>query len=397
MNARTLQALTRAALVVALAAAPPAWAREAAYTPVRCDGARPYEGAALKPAPAEAAFDAAGSLEGEFDAAVIARLEDALAKAMKATRAPAMTVAVSQPGRGTWSAERATGAMPERFAWASVGKMVTAVVIMQLAEETRLSLDDPIARYVPDVPHGEFITLAHLLEHTSGLFSANEDRRVRTRASNRPMPISEHLAIARRHGAMFCPGQNWRYSNTGYALLGEVIEKIEGAPYADVAERRVLARIGPGTLRMLQAGDAAADVAPAAPSVQGEHAVALGSLGPAGGIVGRARDMNRLLQAVITSQLVSRESTRRQFARLYPMFGADTGTAYGHGVMLTEPAGAGIYWLGHGGGSPGIKSVTAWSPRHRAFVSVALTGDGSAPATANLLLKALAADEMPAK
>ena len=78
------------------------------------------------------------------------------------------------------------------------------------------------------------------------------------------------------------------------------------------------------------------------------------------------------------------------FERLYPMFGQPQ--FYGRGVMLYEvpkPDGGAQVWLGHSGGCPGIKAVVAYAPEAGAFVAVALNNDGSAEATAHLLLKAL--------
>ena len=359
------------------------------YRPVNCAESKPYAGPALLPPPPLSDLAAPGPLTGSFDAVTTARLEVAGATAMSASKARAMSVAIARPGQGTWAAVRTidAGSPPERFWWASVGKMFTAVVVLQLVEEGRLSLDDPISKHVAGVPNGDAITIEHLLDHRSGLFSANEDRQVRAPTGGSPLSLDEVLAITRRHGAMFCPGERWRYTNTGYALLGAVIERLEGRRYADVVQRRVLARLGPTSLRMLPPGDPATDVAPL--EIQGADRVRVDPTapGPAGGVAGRAEDMNRFLQAVIGSELLTADITRRQFAKLYPMF--DAGTFYGLVVMAYAPPGTDLRVFGHSGGAPGAKAITLWSPKHRAFVSVALTGDGSAEAVANALLRAL--------
>jgi D-alanyl-D-alanine carboxypeptidase len=352
------------------------------YRPVQCRAARPYIGPALRAAPSAGDLEVRGSLSGDFDRATVERLQAALDQAIQVTGAQAVTVAAARPGQGSWSAVRSRGGAhePQRFWWASVGKMVTAAVVLQFVEEGRLSLDTPVARFVPGVPNGEAITIAHLLEHSSGLFSANEDRRFRARPHR--MALDEQLAIVRRHGPMFCPGERWRYSNTGYSLLGAVIEQIERRPYAEVATRRVLAPLGATSLRILTPDDAGAGLAPLAPSDPHQPPTEPTWPGPAGALAGRAEDVNRLLQALLGGQ-----TARAQLQRLYPMF--DSTTFYGRGLMVYEPPGAGIYWIGHSGGSPGAKAITIWSPRDRALVSVALTGDGSAEGTANLLLRAL--------
>jgi D-alanyl-D-alanine carboxypeptidase len=378
--------LTAAAFAYLGLAAAPAAASQA-YRPVRCEAASPYQGPVLR-APYDAnSLAVSGSLAGRFDAAMSARLEAALAKALQATNPAAITVAVSRPGIGTWATARTAAGSPPPplFWWASVGKMLTAATILQMAEEKRLSLDDPIEKFVPDVPHGKLITLRHLMAHTSGLFSANEDRVVRSKP--RRMTLKDELAIARRHGAMFCPGARWRYSNTGYSLLGAVIERVDGRPYAEALEARLLARLGAPTLGLLRPGVPLIDLAQPAPPPGSEAVVRPEWVGAAGSLVGRAEDMNRLLQAILGSELLGKASTAEQLRTLYPMF--DNGAFYGLGLMIYEPPGTGISWIGHGGGSPGVKALTIWSPAHRAFVSVALTGEGSPEATANLLLQAL--------
>jgi D-alanyl-D-alanine carboxypeptidase len=97
--------------------------------------------------------------------------------------------------------------------------------------------------------------------------------------------------------------------------------------------------------------------------------------------------MNLLLQATLAPGLLTRQTRDLRLAKLYQMF--DAGSFYGLGIMTYRPRGTDIYWIGHSGGSPGANAISIWSPRDRVFVSVALTGSGSATATANLLLTAL--------
>jgi D-alanyl-D-alanine carboxypeptidase len=97
-------------------------------------------------------------------------------------------------------------------------------------------------------------------------------------------------------------------------------------------------------------------------------------------------------RALLGGQLLKPPQVEAMFATLYPMF--DTGTFYGLGVMAMdapESAGGATVWLGHAGGASGVGAMALYSPADRAFVAVALTGDGSATATANLLLKQLRA------
>ena len=360
------------------------------YKPAHCPAAMPYEGKRAPPMDLSSGFDQAAVPEHPVDSETRQRLASALQKAMLATHATAMTVAVASPDQGQWQTSvTSVGDTTDRlFFWASAGKTLTAVAILQLAEKGRLSLSDPVSNWVGDVPNGDAITLGNLLNHTSGLFSANEDL-VFNKTPHR-LSLGEEVKILNRHGAMFCPGQNWRYSNSGYALLGEVLEKIEGKSYAQIVTARVLDRLGLKHMRMLTPADDLADVM-APVSQTDQPAIDPRQPGAAGGVVASAADMTTVWEALLGGRLLKLDTVRAQFAMLYPMFGQPQ--YYGQGVMVyvvQEPTGAApATWLGHSGGAPGVKSVVAYSLKNKTFVAVAMTGDGSAEATAALLLRQL--------
>jgi len=106
--------------------------------------------------------------------------------------------------------------------------------------------------------------------------------------------------------------------------------------------------------------------------------------------VATAADMVEFWHALLGGKVLKPETVRDQFQRLYPMF--DNSSYYGRGVMLYDAPdkdGRRLTWLGHSGSSPGFKAIVAYSVDRQAFVAVALNNDGSAEATANLLLRAL--------
>jgi D-alanyl-D-alanine carboxypeptidase len=380
-------AFVTAVLVLAIPDASGA-ATQTDYEPARCAAAQAYEGPPLRAAPLPPGPPAVLGSKPMPDS-LAARLEQAMAGAMAATRSPTMSAAVATAA-GRWSATRNADGSPgsARLYWASAGKSATAAVILQLVGEGRLALDDPVSRWVPDCPGGSIITIDHLLLHTSGLFSANEDARWREKPHE--MTPAEYVKVAARHGLMFCPGRHWRYTNTGYSLLGQVIEAIEKRPYHEVVNARIFAPLGLDRLRALPPGKTPADVAPLTPTGP-DRAVMEPAWGHAmGSVVGPADEMITYWHALLTGRLLRAAQQAKLFERLYPMF--DAGLYYGRGVMLYEVPGAGPkrVWLGHSGGTPGAKAVVAWSPYDSALVAVALTGDGSAEATALLLLQQLA-------
>ena len=121
------------------------------------------------------------------------------------------------------------------FRVASNTKTMTAAVILQLAQEGKLDLDDPVSTYVPDVPNGEDITITELLRMRSGLYNYTNSPLVATSADDDPTKVwtpQELLAIAFAQPPNFEPGAEFEYSNTNYVLLGLIAEKLDGKPLA---------------------------------------------------------------------------------------------------------------------------------------------------------------------
>jgi D-alanyl-D-alanine carboxypeptidase len=121
------------------------------------------------------------------------------------------------------------------FRIASNTKTMTAAVIVLLAQENKLNLHDPVSKYVPGVPNGDKITIAQLLEMRSGLYNYTNDPIISETIDTDPAKVwtpAELLAIAFAHPPNFPPGKEYEYSNTNYALLGLVAEKVDGRPGA---------------------------------------------------------------------------------------------------------------------------------------------------------------------
>lgn len=141
---------------------------------------------------------------------------------------------------GQLSLEKEADISPEtQFRVGSVNKMFTAVLIMQLGADDRLSLDDPLADYFSELPRAGQITLEQLLRHRSGLFnytSANDFTEWMTEPRSRD-------ALMRRisdGSPVFKPGERADYSNANYLLLGYIIEDVTGLPYAEVLREQIL-------------------------------------------------------------------------------------------------------------------------------------------------------------
>jgi D-alanyl-D-alanine carboxypeptidase len=153
-------------------------------------------------------------LSGNLDAALTKRLNHTLQEALAESGAPGVTAAVGILGEGLWSETIGLAATePETalteisiFWWASVGKLLTASVILQQVAEAQLTLNQTIDIWLPDYPQAQVITVEHLLTHTGGVFSFQQDCALRERTDY--TPSDELIAIAARHGADFCPGES---------------------------------------------------------------------------------------------------------------------------------------------------------------------------------------------
>lgn len=129
----------------------------------------------------------------------------------------------------------------------SVSKQVTAAAMLLLAEEGRLSLDDEVRRYVPELPdYGTPITLRHLLTHTSGLrdwgsVAAMEGWPRGQRAVDNARVVE---ILSRQRSLNFAPGSEWLYSNSGYNLAAEIVRRVSGESLAAFTKRRIFQPLG---------------------------------------------------------------------------------------------------------------------------------------------------------
>src|SRR5581483_8105151 len=131
-----------------------------------------------------------------------------------------------------------------KFRLGSVTKQFTAASILLLEERGKLSVNDPVKKYLPDAPAAwDKITIFHLLTHTSGIpnFTAFPDYR-----KLEPFPATAEQLVARFRDKPleFEPGSKWNYSNSGYVLLGYLIEKISGDSYQKFVSENILTPLG---------------------------------------------------------------------------------------------------------------------------------------------------------
>lgn len=189
-----------------------------------------------------------------FEPAVAAELQTAIQDARTDLTIPGISAAVRLGDGSDWTGVTGRGevgrdgwalADDTPFVAASITKTFVAATILQLAEEGALSIDDPLARWLPDWPRASRITLRHLLQHTSGEANYFEHPSYESLVHGRPAHIwtvDEILALVDR--PRFAPGTDWEYSNTNFVLLGLVIEGATGGTVSGAIRSRFLDPLG---------------------------------------------------------------------------------------------------------------------------------------------------------
>lgn len=261
------------------------------------------------------------------------------------------------------------------FRLGSISKQFTAVAILMLAEEGKLSIHDEITRFLPDYPaQGRRITIEHLLTHSSGIVSFTDKDDFEANIT-RDVTVSEMIDSFKDDKLEFTPGTAFSYNNSGYYLLGALIEKVSGMSYASFVEKRIFIPLGMNAT--CHEGHERSPQHKAAGHTR--HGGGFGPCDPmsmsqayaAGALVSTVDDMARWEQAIASGKLISAASWAKAFT---PYRLADgSACAYGHGweigTLRQRPM------LAHGGGINGFMTFALRLPENALFVAVLSNAD----------------------
>lgn len=125
------------------------------------------------------------------------------------------------------------------FQLGSITKQFTAAVILKLQEEKKLSVSDKLSKFFPDYPKGDSITIEQLLTHTSGIYSYTDDDNFMSTEVAKPHSREQMMALFKDKPLDFSPGSGWNYSNSGYSLLGYIIEAVTKTPYETAVRKYI--------------------------------------------------------------------------------------------------------------------------------------------------------------
>jgi len=329
---------------------------------------------------------AINEIEDTLDPKISATLDEVLVSLVQAGRqpGPGASMLIVTPGgryfKSTGVADVATCeplAADSPYQIGSNTKMMTSAILFQLQEEGVLKISDPLSKWLPDLaaklPNGDKITIDMMLTHTSGLHDyfdlptdggSIEDGAKDKAMLTRGFTPEELVTLVADSGlSYFAPGAEgqWHYSNTGYMLLGLIIEKVTGKSYEENLRTRILEPLGL-TQTYLQAGEPEPGTLPQAyykspfDFTTGEWNASQGWA--AGAVVSTPKQFAVFLKALFTGELYRQPSTL-DLMKQHTSAGVDAlalGTVYAHGMLDNEGV------LGHGGQTLGFQSDGGYIP-----------------------------------
>jgi D-alanyl-D-alanine carboxypeptidase len=330
----------------------------------------------------------------EMDAGLAQRLDGAIDQAMKTADVPGAIVGVWRPDgtyvRAFGVADKATGAPMKTDFYSRIGsetKTFTITGVLQLADQGKLGLDDPIAKFIDGVPQGDKITLRQLARMQSGLFNYSQTTAFQQAFGvdpRRNFTPQELLGWAFAEPNMFPPGQGFEYCNTNTVLLGLVVEKVSGQPLPDYIRDHMLTPLGlshtsfPTTNAFPEPHAQGYTVA----TPDDKEATATDwnpSWGwAAGAMISTLEDMHGWALAVATGKLLS---PAMQEERLQTVGAPGLPPQDGYGLGIFNLGG----WIGHNGSLPGYQTVAVYLPEKQTTLVILSNTDieyqGSEPST----------------
>jgi CubicO group peptidase (beta-lactamase class C family) len=264
-----------------------------------------------------------------------------------------------------------------RFRIASITKMFTATMILQLVEEGKLKLTDTLDKFFPQIPNAKKITIVQMLSHRSGIPNVRRDRESQRNVHTTPITKDEMLALIVKAAPDFEPDAQHRYSNSGYFLLGLMIEKLTGKHYEEALKQRITSKIGlkdtytatgnidvnkNESLTYIHFGGDWKQVSETHPS----------TLFGGGSIVSTPNDLAKFIQALFDGKIVSKESLDQMKTM-----------RDGEGLGMEPHTFAGKAFYGHAGGGDNYGAWLTYQPEEK--LAVAYTTNAKIYPVANIV------------
>lgn len=350
----------------------------AAVVLASCAGNTAPPQTSVQPAPSAAAAPAMPAA-----ASALTQQLDSVMRAAFPADAPGAAVIVVRngdvllrSGYGMANLELDVAVGPEHvFRIGSVTKQFTGAAILMLEREGKLSLSDPITRFLPDYPlNGREVTVEHLLGHTSGIRSYTGMAAWRPRWRE-DLTVAELIEIFQDQPFDFEPGDSWSYNNSGYILLGAIVEQVSGMSYPDFVRTRIFEPLGmtsshyggdtPIIPNRVPGYSGGADGVVNTEYLSMTHPYAAGSL------LSSVDDLARWDAAISRGELIGAEGWEKAFTPIRLNDGRSTGYGAGWQIGTLGPHGT----VEHGGGINGFISHVRRVPEAGIFVAVLANSD----------------------
>lgn len=253
----------------------------------------------------------------------------------------------------------------------SISKTYTAVMIMQLAEAKKLSLDDKLSKYFNMIPNAGKINIRQLLNHQSGLYNFTND--LQWRSQYTPVSKAEMLAAFAKDTPDFEPGAKTEYSNTNYMLLGYIIEQVTGKSFNDNLQELICKKLGLKSTSLPKGGTDINKNEVFSFMLQDDQTwerieeIHVSASDGAGGMIANTEEVNRFFEALLQNKLLTAASVQQ----MLPIHGVNTITpinSYGYGIE-TVPFGDDHIGYGHSGRIDGFSTMCGYFPEEKLSVS----------------------------
>jgi CubicO group peptidase (beta-lactamase class C family) len=246
----------------------------------------------------------------------------------------------------------------------SLTKPFTALVILKLVEENKLSLTDPISKFIPDYPRGSEIQLRHLLTHTAGIYEPlRNPKHLEQLVSAHAFKPEEVIGFFKNESLDFEPGSKFSYSNSGYDLLGFIIEKATRLPYATAVSKYIFNPLkmkkSGFNFQKLQDDNKVTNYAYLSPTKQTEVKIWNSSLTySSGALYTTAEDLLKFYEGLSSFKIVSEETLKQATSPLLGHYGYGWFDDMIHGDRVID----------HGGNIPGATSFFLFSPERKTCI-----------------------------
>jgi CubicO group peptidase (beta-lactamase class C family) len=298
---------------------------------------------------------------------------DALFSGLVKPEDPGLAVLVAQNGKILF--EKAYGMADRehsvavdtknRFRIGSVTKQFTAAAILKLQEDGKLSVNDQLSKYFPDFPRGSNVTVLQLLTHTSGIHNYTDHFNF-TLAGTNVITTEALINSFKFEPYDFDPGEKWLYDNSGYVLLGSIVEKVSGESFGAFLQKSFFQPLGMADTGRNESAYPLAHEALGYSYDNGHFNPAV-RLDPswtfgAGDLYSTVEDLNRWTEAIFKGQVLKQATLKSAFTpvRTSENQDDDSGDGYGYGWFISNWRG--LHEISHGGNLPGFSSFLSRLP-----------------------------------